>query len=137
MDQALLKICQDPKSNQKGTRIIGDKVYIFASLKKDIDNERLNYKDKFLDSKTFQWESETNTNSVLLNKLLNSKECYLFIRKVSNENGMVLPFIYVGTGILKNMRESDHAGGSYIFDIPLDNELPDDLQYDFGIKSIN
>ena len=143
MDQVLLKMLKDPKGNQKGTYYIGDKVVIFASLKKDASvAERLNYKDKFIESNMFQWESMTDLPSSDLYKLNNSKEALLFIRKVSAENGLVLPFTYVGRGHLTNPRkqvnfdnEKSRNVTTYLFDIPMENELPDYLQYDFGLTN--
>lgn len=59
---------------------------------------------------------------------------------MSAENGIVLPFTYVGTGKLTNPRKQvkfDNKKGkdvvTYLFDIPVENELPDYLQYDFGL----
>jgi hypothetical protein len=56
----------------------------------------------------------------------------LFIRKVSDENGIVMPFIYVGKGKVSNPRGPEKHG-TYLFDILMENELPDYLQYDFGL----
>lgn len=73
-------------------------------------------------------------------KQMNSECAYLFIRKVSAENGIVLPFIYVGKGKMTNQRKQvkfDKAKGkdvvTYLYDIVMDEELPDYLQYDFGL----
>lgn len=95
--------------------------------------ERLNYKDKFLQPNLFQWESKNNLSASDLNKLNSSKFAYLFIRKVSDENGVVLPFTYVGKGQLTNCRKTEGNNGTYLFDIIIENELPDYLQYDFGL----
>lgn len=66
-----------------------------------------------------------------LSKLNSSRFAHLFIRKVSDENGIVLPFTYVGKGKLSNCRKMDN--GTYLFDIGMENELPNYLQYDFGL----
>ena len=73
-------------------------------------------------------------------KTCTSDHAYLFIRKVSDENGIVLPFIYVGKGKMTNPRRQekyDKAKGknvvTYLYDIVMENELPDYLQYDFGL----
>lgn len=141
MDQVQLKFLKNPGYNQVGTYYYGDTVVIFASLKKDASiAERLNYKDKFLEPALFQWESMANVSSNDLRKLTTSRVAYLFIRKVSDENGIVMPFTYVGTGHLTNPRKQvthDEQKGkdvvTYLFDIPMENELPDYLQYDFGL----
>jgi hypothetical protein len=73
-------------------------------------------------------------------KQINSDCAYLFIRKVSTENGIVLPFTYVGKGKMTNPRKQvkfDNTKGrnvvTYLYDIVMENELPDYLQYDFGL----
>ena len=57
-----------------------------------------------------------------------------------DENGIVMPFTYVGIGHLTNPRKQvgfDNQKNkqviTYLFDIPMENELPDYLQYDFGL----
>ena len=54
-------------------------------------------------------------------------------RKVSEENGIVLPFTYVGKGKLNNCRKTENGNGTYLFVIEMDYLLPNDLQYDFGL----
>ena len=109
-------------------------VVIFASIKKDASiQEHLNYKDKFLQSNLFQWECEAGLNYKQQSELINSNKALLFIRKVESENGIVLPFTYVGTGKLTNPRKTENAKGSLLFDIEMDEDLPDYLQYDFGL----
>ena len=143
MDQVQMKFLKNPGYNQVGTYYYGDTVVIFASLKKDASvPERLNYKNKFLESRMFQWETVANVSEGDYQKLVNSKRVYLFIRKVSTENGMTLPFIYVGQGRLTNPRKQvkyDEAKKrevvTYLFDVPMNDELPDYLQYDFGLQN--
>jgi len=101
----------------------------------DIDN------DKFLEPVLFQWESMANVSAADVEKQQNSEHAYLFIRKVSDENGIVLPFIYVGKGKMTNPRKQVkfyRAKGkdvvTYLYDIVMENELPDYLQYDFGLS---
>ena len=52
-------------------------------------------------------------------------------RKVQEENGITLPFTFVGTGQLRNPRKGVTANGSILYDIHMDNKLPDDLMDDF------
>ncbi len=117
--------------------------YCYVGLKKDVgENLRLNYKDRFIDSKTFEWESVTNTtfDSTEGKKILNTKIVHLFIRKMENEDGITLPFTYFGTGHFKNIRESnteDKDGTKHstlLTDIILDNEVPEEYFIDFEIK---
>lgn len=74
-DQALLKILENPKHNQLGT----------------------SYKDRFLSSDVFQWES----------------------------------IAYVGTDKLMNPRKGATANGSILYDIHMNQGLPDYLMDDF------
>lgn len=114
-------------SYMKGTLIEGDKGFILAGLKKDASTkERLNYADKFLSPEVFQWESETNCtfDSTMGKKVLAMKEADLFIRKVKVEDGITLPFIYIGKGRLTNPRENPHnPGKTLIFDVILDHPI--------------
>ena len=142
MDQVQLKLLKNPAHNQVGTYYYDDTVVIFASLKKDASvAERLNYKDKFIEPAMFQWESMANVSEADYRKLTSSKEALLFIRKVADENGIVMPFTYVGKGHLTNPRkqisfdeQKKKSVVTYLFDIPMENELPDYLQYDFGLN---
>jgi hypothetical protein len=136
-----LKLLKDPDYTQLGTYVYGDKVIIFASLKKDASvEERLAYKDKFITSNVFQWECENNISDEKLRGLRFSKYAYIFVRKIKEEHGVTLPFTYVGTGILSNERIQEKVDSktgkdniTYLYDIPMTDELPDYLRYDFGV----
>lgn len=146
-DQVQRKVLKNPGYNGKGTYIYGDKVYIFASIKKDItaeEKQHLNYKDKFIEADVFQWECEDYRashwrESKIMEehgKLTNCKEAYLFIRKVDKEYGIQMPFIYVGTGKMTNPVNTDKNDpcSTIIYKIKMDTSLPDDLQYDFEVN---
>ena len=113
--------------------------YIFVGLKKD-EKGKLNYKDKFLSSKIFQWESQNNTtvDNVEGQRLSSTRLIHLFVRKVENEDGIQLPFTYFGTGSFTNLRESytEENGQRYptlLFDVVLDKEVPKEYYLDFEI----
>lgn len=134
MDQVQLKLLKNPGNIMVGTYYYDDYVVIFASLKKDLEEaDKLNYKDKFLQPDLFQWESMTNLPQSHLEKLMKSTFAHVFIRKMTTENGLVLPFTYVGKGKMSNPRKADGDNGTYLFDIHMENELPEYLQYDFGL----
>lgn len=134
MDQVQLKLLKNPGNIMVGTYYYDDYVVIFASLKKDLEEaNKLNYKDKFLQPDLFQWESMTNLPQSHLEKLIKSTFAHVFIRKMTTENGLVLPFTYVGKGKMSNPRKTDGDNGTYLFDIHMENELPEYLQYDFGL----
>lgn len=131
-DQALLKILETPKHNQYGTYYKNGNMYIFAGLKKDSSvQEHLNYKDKFLDKETFQWESIANISAKDEQMQQDCSLVYVFVRKVKSENGITLPYTFVGTGHLLNPRKNATTNGSILYDIHLDNPLPNDLMEDF------
>lgn len=138
MDQVQLKLCKNPGYNMKGTYVYEGIVYIFASIKKDASvQEHLNYMDKFLQADLFQWECEAGLSLQKQQGLIDSEKALLFIRKVESENGIVLPFTYVGTGKLENPRVTENIKGSLLFDIKMDVQLPDYLQYDFRLSKGN
>lgn len=131
-DQVLLKMLENPKHNQYGTYYKNGNMYIFAGLKKDDTvQEHLNYKDKFLDDETFQWESIANIKEKDIRLQQEAKHAYVFVRKVESENGITLPFTFVGTGQLKNPRRNETTNGSILYDIHMDNKIPKDLMEDF------
>ena len=111
--------------------------YVFVGLKKDQKSkETFLYKDKFLSSNIFQWESVNNTTrySVHGKDLLSTKIVHLFVRKMDSEDGVTLPFTYFGTGKFANCRDSSNNNTpTLLFDIILDNEVPKEYRFDFDI----
>ena len=113
--------------------------YIFVGLKKD-ERGKLNYKDKFLDPWTMQWESKNNTtfDSAEGQKIRATKRVFLFVRKVESEDGIVLPFTYFGTATIGNIQESytEEDGIKYptlVCELNLDNEIPRQYHLDFEV----
>ncbi len=138
-EQFMLMTLQKSLRYFKGTRFDDDgKTYILAGLKKDLDEDHhLNYKDRFIDARTFQWESETNctlTNKTG-SKVLNTKKAHLFIRKMKQEDGILMPYTYIGTGSFTRIRPSDNIKNTLLVDIDLDKEVPQYLHYDFQINN--
>ena len=140
-DQVMSLLSQAPATFQKGTYYKYNNAYIFVDLKKEASvEEHLNYLDKYLEPKILQWETIANISENELQKLLNSEKAFVFIRKVREENGITLPHIFVGEGKLTNHRKQFKFNKienknvvTYLFDILMDSELPDYLQYDFGL----
>ena len=131
-DQALLKILENPKHNQLGTYYKDGNMYVFAGLKKNrAEDDPLNYKDRFLSSDVFQWESIARISKTEEEKQKQAKQVFVFVRKVKEENGITLPFTYVGTGKLMNPRKGATANGSILYDIHMNQGLPDYLMDDF------
>ena len=139
MDQVQRKRCINPQYNAVGTYYTPERgeVFIFASIHKDASTlEHLNYNDRFLEPAVFQWESMADLPASDEKKLRESNCAYLFIRKMADENGITLPFTYVGKGKLTNPRVLPKQKRTMLFDIVMEHELPDYLQYDF-IEYIN
>ena len=136
-EQFMLITMQTTTRYYKGTKFEEDgTTYILANLKKDLDEDHhLNYKDKFLDDHTFQWESETNctlTNTTG-QKVIKTKVAHLFIRKAKSEDGVLIPFTYIGRGKITHPRPSTNPKKTLIVDIELEQPIPDYLHYDFQI----
>ena len=124
---------------QKGTYYEDDIAYIFAGIKKG-EEGRLNYKDKFINNKIFQWESIANVSESEKEHLRNSKKVHLFIRKMESEDTVTLPYTYFGLGTFTNERNSytEEDGKKHttlLFDIVLDDEVPEDYYIDFEIPN--
>ena len=62
--------------------------------------EHLNYDDGFINDETFRWESETNTTLEKHRGLIGDKVAHVFVRKQTEEDGITLPYLYIGTGKL-------------------------------------
>lgn len=146
-EQSITSINKEFKMNirLKGTYVdekTGD-TYIYVGLKKDkAKQERTDYKDKFISPELFQWESENNTtrDNKMGIKLLKSNKVYLFVRKMDDEDNIILPFTYFGTGKFENVRDSkvidkttNDEYKTLLFDIRLDNVVPEEYHIDFEI----
>lgn len=124
---------------QKGTYYEDDIAYIFAGIKKG-EEGRLNYKDKFINNKIFQWESIANVSESEKEHLRNSKKVHLFIRKMESEDTVTLPYTYFGLGTFTNERDSytEEDGkrhSTLLYDIVFDDEVPEDYYIDFEIPN--
>ena len=132
MDQVQLKILNNPGDIMKGTYYKDGNMYVFAGLKKDRpEDDPLNYKDKFLSSDVFQWESIARISKDEEERQKQAKQVFVFVRKVKSENGITLPFTDVGTGCLRNPRKGVTNNGSILYDIHMNQELPEYLMDDF------
>lgn len=126
---------------QKGTHFENNIAYIFAGIKKDQEG-KLNYRDKFINDKIFQWESMADISENEKQNLRTSKKVHLFIRKMKSEDTVTLPYTYFGLGTFTNERESftEENGKKHptlLYDIVLDNAVPEDYHLDFEIPESN
>ncbi|MDD4212029.1 MAG: DUF3427 domain-containing protein [Bacilli bacterium] len=132
----LTVLCHHTLSFREGIFYKDDELYLFVDLKKDeAIKEWLKFKDKFLSDEILQWESSTSTTFTNSkgHRLIKSEHAHLLIRKIEKEDGITLPYIYIGKGTLTNPRESDNVKKSLLFDIILENKIPMYLKDNFEI----
>lgn len=87
-----------------GVKQFNDNHYLFVNLKKNADNvkEHLLYDDYFIDETHFHWQSQNKTSrksktgQQYINHVKDNKKIFLFVRRATNEEGIVLPFYYMG-----------------------------------------
>lgn len=135
----LTVLCHHTLSCREGIFYKDNNVYLFVDLKKDESiNEWLKYEDKFINDGILQWESQISTTltNAKGRRLINMGQAYIFVRKIEREDGITLPYIYIGRGKLSNPRASKNIKQSLLFDIILDNKIPEYLKYDFEIPNI-
>ncbi len=123
---------------QKWTYYENDIAYIFAGLKKD-DEWKLNYMDKFINDKVFQRESIADITPAEIKHLRESKKVHLFIRKMESEDTVTLPYTYFWMWVFTNERPSYTVENwkkhpTLLYDIILDNEVPEVYHIDFEIN---
>lgn len=120
-----------------GVLYVKGRLLLFVTLNKDFQaEERLKYKDKFLSSKIIQWESQTSTTMTNLKgrKLIAHRIADIFVRKTKKDDGLDTSYVYLGQGELTNPRDSGNAAQALLFDIVLENQVPEEYKYDFGIE---
>ncbi len=138
-DKIMIEIDGKQYSYMQGTKYdTKNKItYVFVGLEKDkVAKGNFDYKDKFLSPSIFQWESvnKTTKDNAEGKKLLATKIVHLFVRKVDDEDGIVLPFTYFGTGKFTNCRDSKNDNKpTLMFDIELDHEVDEEYRFDFQV----
>jgi len=127
-------LLNNPKDIMLGTKIYDGIVYAYVTvLKGDSTKQTLRYDDGYIDENTFQWETVANVSRKELANLIHSKKMLIFVRKVDNEDGIQLPFTYIGSGKLEFIGPSKNENGAYIFRIPMENTAPEDIYFDFKL----
>ncbi|THE09048.1 DUF3427 domain-containing protein, partial [Bacillus timonensis] len=109
IDAALLSNYRKIHSSFRGSGLLtnGKEFFLFVDLHKEADiKESINYQDKFINPKEFQWQSVNNTSQesdrgkdIIYNKE-RGVNLHLFIRKYREIDGKVEPYIYIGKGCL-------------------------------------
>lgn len=127
-------LLNNPNDIMKGTSIYDGVVYAYVTvIKANSTKEELKYVDGYLDQNTFQWETVANVSNKELNNLKNSSRIEIFVRKVDNEDGIQLPFTYIGSGHMEYIEGSKKPNGAHLFRIPMEKEAPEDLYFDFKL----
>lgn len=133
-EQVQQLLLNNPKDIMKGTKIYDGFVYAYVTvLKASSTKEDLKYADGYIDPNTFQWETEAHISDKNLTDLKNSKGILIFVRKVDNEDGIQLPFTYIGTGQMEYIEGSKKTNGAHLFRISMDNPAPEDIYFDFKL----
>ncbi|MBR1798120.1 MAG: DUF3427 domain-containing protein [Clostridiales bacterium] len=125
---------KDPDDIQLGTNVYDNIAYAYVTIHKaNSTKENLKYVDGYIDRNTFQWETVANISDKELFSLKNSEGMHLFVRKVDSEDGIQLPFTYIGFGKMKYIEGSKKPNGAHLFLINLYEEAPEDIFYDFKL----
>ena len=134
-DQAQQLLLQNPSDIMLGTKYYDGNVYGYVTVvkaKSTVENQL--YADGYIDENTFQWETVANVSKDELNRLKKCEKMYLFVRKVAEENGVRLPFTYIGSGKMKYIPGSKKPNGAHLFHVIMDDPAPEDLYYDFKLR---
>ena len=130
--QAQQLLGNNPKDIMKGTKVYDGTAYAYVTIvKSSSTKDELKYVDGYIDHTTFQWETVARITPKELNELRAAKNMELFVRKVDSEDGIQLPFTYLGSGKMQYLEGSRKENGAHLFNIHLENEAPEDLYYDF------
>ena len=133
-EQVQQLLLNNPGDIMKGTKIYDDIAYTFVTVIKDnATNEALKYSDGYIDTHTFQWETVASITDKELNALKHCKKMQAFVRKTDKEDGILLPFTYVGSGTMEYIEGSKKENGAHLFHVRMDHETPEDLYFDFKL----
>ena len=127
-------LLKDPDDIQLGTNVYDGVAYAYVTIHKaSSTKENLKYVDGYIDPKSFQWETVANITEKQLSDLKNSSQMHLFVRKTDSEDGIQLPFTYIGFGKMEYIEGSKKPNGAHLFNIRLNEEAPEDIYYDFKL----
>ncbi|MFD3158804.1 DEAD/DEAH box helicase (plasmid) [Haloimpatiens sp. FM7330] len=140
VDAALLSNYTKIHSSFRGSGLItnGKEYFLFVDLHKEEGiKESINYKDKFIDNKHFQWQSPNNTSqdSERGKNIIHNKErnvnLHIFLRKYKKIDGIIQSYIYIGKGdVIKYRGEKPIT-----VILKLNNKMPQSLYTEF-IKKV-
>lgn len=135
-EQVQQLLLNNPKDIMKGTSIYSGVAYAYVTVIKDSSTkDELKYVDGYIDADTFQWETVANVSEKELSALKTSKRMHIFVRKVDNEDGIQLPFTYIGSGKMEYIEGSKKPNGAHLFRIPMETTAPEDIFFDFKLPA--
>lgn len=135
-EQVQQLLLNNPKDIMLGTKIYNGVVYAYVTvIKSAATKDDLKYVDGYIDPDTFQWETVANVSEKELNNLKNSIRIHIFVRKIDNEDGIQLPFTYIGSGKMEYIEGSKKANGAHLFRIPMEATAPEDIYFDFKLPT--
>lgn len=127
-------LLNNPGDIMLGTKNYDGVVYIYVTINKASGTkEDLKYVDGYLDRDTFRWETVAHIKSAELEALKNSTCVHAFVRKVDQEDGIQLPFTYIGRGKMEYIEDSEKPNGAHLFRIPMEVTAPEDIFFDFKL----
>lgn len=124
----------NPGDIMLGTKIINRVIYAYVTVLKNV-KESLDYDDGYIDNNTFQWESVANVGADELAKLKDGQEMHIFVRKVESEDGITLPFTYIGKGV-PHYSSGPKKNGAHLFRVEMENPAPEDIYFDFKLRKL-
>ena len=132
--QVQMLLLNNPRDIMLGTKIDDRTVYIYVTvIKGNSIKEELKYADGYIDPQTFQWETVANVKAEELAKLRGSEKAHIFVRKVEGEDGITLPFTYIGEGKMEYIENSRKENGAHLFRIEMKVPAPEDIYFDFRL----
>lgn len=135
-EQVQQLLLNNPKDIMLGTKIYDGVAYAYVTvIKATSAKDDLKYVDGYIDADTFQWETVANVSEKELSALKTSKRMHIFVRKVDNEDGIQLPFTYIGSGKMEYIEGSKKPNGAHLFRIPMETTAPEDIFFDFKLPT--
>ena len=135
-EQVQQLLLNNPRDIMLGTKIYDGIAYAYVTvIKSSSTKDELKYVDGYIDADTFQWETVANVSERELTALKDSKKMHIFVRKVDNEDGIQLPFTYIGSGKMEYIEGSKKPNGAHLFRIPMETTAPEDIYFDFKLPA--
>jgi superfamily II DNA or RNA helicase len=138
-DPALLSNYRKMHSSFRGSGLLanGHDYFLYIDLHKEDDiKESINYQDKFIDQRYFQWQTQNSTSqqSERGQNIIHNKQrdisLHLFVRKYKEIDGKNEPFIYIGRGDAVEYR----GDKPITVKLKLEHEIPANLYSEFTKK---